>query len=390
MKKILIFVFLLTVFFACSDDDGIGKGNTNKKEDNFDRTQLTNAWVNDLWLPALTDLKNELGELEIAISDFSKTANQENLIKLRGKWLSSYKVWQHVHIFSIGVLDADNSTSFAEDMNTYPVDMLQIEENVNKAPEFSKIPLSFERHNDAQGFPSIDYLINGLASTDEGIITKLKENKYKGYLSFLNSKMKSLVENQITAVNSIDINSVGNDKNSFFSKQINDIVQYTEKGFREAKIAIPSGTRQRFRKQFQIDAGVTFLPTPTSVESRFSSENSKILYLESYKAIQNVYFGKKYIDGTKTTGIQNYLQFLGTEIMVNNQDILLDEYIVSLFKNIETANNSITDNFYEQTQNYNQNFNNTFDAIQEYVIALKGNALTAFNITIDFTDNDGD
>lgn len=386
MKRVIIssFVLFLVVFVSCSKDSDAVSSN----DDGFDRTLLTNAWVNNLWLPALNDLASNLNELEEAVNTFNTTVSTDNLEVVREKWLSAYKIWQHVHIFSFGVSNVSSDTNFAADMNSFPVDVNQIEVNVIAENE---IPITFTRHDDAQGFPAIDYLINGLASTDTEIVNKLKSTNYQNYLLFLVNRMQTLVKEQLEVTNAINLNNVGNDANSFFSLQINDILQYTEKAFREAKIATPSGTRQRLRKQFQIDANVNILPKANAVEARFSSENSKLLYLEAYDAIQDVYFGRKYSDNTKITGIQDYLQFLGTTILVENVgDMLLDEYIVTLFDDINTANNNLTDNFFEQTQDYNTNFDTAFDAIQEYIVAFKGNTLSAFNITIDFADNDGD
>jgi hypothetical protein len=234
----------------------------------------------------------------------------------------------------------------------------------------------------------LDYLLNGVEVSDNEIIAKYQDAKYVAYIKRLTSRIVTLTDQAITdfeVTKADNLNSIDDTKTSYFSMQVNDFVQYTEKSFREAKIATPSGTRNR-----DIFPNISVSSSPESVESLYSPENSKALYLEAYDAIQDFYYGRSYSNNANTTGLQEYLQSLGTTIMIDGADMSLDVYIVQLFGNIDAANNNITDNFYLQTQDYNHNFDAAFFDIQDFVVAIKSNAINAFNLTIDFVDSDGD
>lgn len=385
MKKLTYIFSLLLVFiiaYACEDsslEDG-----TNG--DGFDRKLLTKSWVDNLFVPAITDFQEKITVLNTNVIEFTETPNENLLIKVRTSLLESAKVWQHVEMF-IQSSNVDGlSTTFSNDINTYPVNLVKLEENLSKP--IADIRFTRTLLDATQGLPTIDYLVNGLAGTDEAIVENYKEEKYLNYLRALTARMltltASLISNFETVKNS-NINSTDNTVSSYFSMQINDYVQYTEKSFREAKIATPSGTRNRDKFP-----NISVEPRPEAVESLYSPENSKILYLEAYNAIKNFYYGKHYSTNENTVGLQEYLQFLGASIMVEGSDMSLNNYIESLFDNIDLANNDLGDNFFEQTQTYNPKFDAVFDAIQEYVVTIKGNVISAFTLTIDFADNDGD
>lgn len=377
MKKLkYIYPIILTIIlvYACSDSSS--GGSDDDSGDDFNRVILTTSWVNNLLEPAVNDLKTKVEALNTSTIAFTDAPDSNGLSQVRLDLFEAAKVWQHVEMFYFG-------SSFALDMYSYPTDSDEIEENI-----VSDIELNLDRTvlNDTQGIPAINYLINGLDDSDDGIMDKYSDTAYVDYLKLLTSRMVTITNeaiNEFQSVKDSNINSVDNTISSYFSIQINDYVQYTEKSFREAKIATPSGTRNR-------DTNITVTPSPDFVESLYSPNNSKTLYLEAYDAIQDFYYGNSYSGNSNTIGLQEYLQFLGTTILVDNSDILLDDYIETLFANINTANNGITDNFYEQTQDFNTNFDAVFDAIQDYVVVIKSNAINAFNLTIDFVDSDGD
>ena len=377
MKKgIYIFSVLLAFVLAYACTGSNGEDGTNGNGDDFDRKTLTSSWVNNLLIPATNDFQSKVDDLNNSVIAFTNEPNVNSLAEVRTNLLTTAKVWQHVEMFFYG-------SSFARDINSYPVDLDRLNTNLN-----STIAINFDRTllDPTQGLPTLDYLVNGLAATDEAIIVNYQDAKYADYIKALTLRMVSLTNNELTNFNAskdANISSVDNTISSYFSIQLNDFVEYVEKSFREKKIATPSGTRNR-------QDNISVNPSPTFVESLYSPENSKALYLEAYDAIQDFYFGRNYSTDSNTVGLQEYLQFLGATIMVDGSDIQLDDYIETLFNNINSANSNIGDNFFEQTQDYNPNFDVVFDAIQEFVVAIKGNTISAFNLTIDFVDSDGD
>ncbi|MBP2832292.1 imelysin family protein [Aquimarina sp. U1-2] len=379
MKKIGYLLSMVTVLYvvSCSSDDSSSSGG-GEDSDSFNRVSLTTSWVNNLLLPATNDFKSKLETLNSSVVSFTDAPDVSKLNKVRTDVFEAYKVWQHVEMFFY-------KTGYSLDMNTYPTDVTGITNNINST---SPVDLNRTTLNPTQGLPAMDYLVNGLAPTDDDIVARYAEANYKDYLKLLSERMVTLTTtalNEFEATKDTKINRVDNTLSSYFSIQVNDFVQYTEKSFREAKIATPSGTRNR-----DIFPTISVSPSPTFVESVYSPENSKILYLEAYDAIQDFYYGRSYSNNSNTVGLQEYLQTLGATILIDGNEILLDEYIVDLLANIDAANANITDNFYLQTQDYNPDFDAVFDAIQEFVVAVKSNAINAFNLTIDFVDSDGD
>lgn len=378
MKKIVYILPIVTLFyfFSCSSDEKPGNGGDG--EDSFNRVNLTTSWVNNLLLPATNDFKTKVTTLNTSVVAFADAPDATKLTKVKADLFEAYKVWQHVEMFFYG-------SSFSLDVNSYPADVNNITLNIDSTTE---INLDRTVLNSSQGLPALDYLVNGLAATEADVLVKYNEAKYQDYLKLLSERLVTITTKALAefeASKEANINKVDNTISSYFSIQLNDFVQYTEKSFREAKIATPSGTRNR-----DIFPTISVSASPEFVESLYSPQNSKILYLEAYDAIQDFYYGRSYTDNADTIGIQEYLKSLGTTILVNGEDISLDTYIQQLFQNIDAANNNITDNFFEQTQDYNPNFDKAFDAIQEYVVAVKSNVINAFNLTIDFADSDGD
>ena len=375
MKKSIYILPILTIlyFFSCSNND-----DTPNQADNFNRESLTTSWIDNLMLPATNDLKGKLTTLNSSITTFTAAPDVTNLNKVRTNLFAAYNVWQHVEMFFYG-------SGYAIDMNSYPTDVTKITDNIN-----SSTPVNLDRTvlDFTQGLPAVDYLVNGIAASDNEIIALYSEAKNKNYLKLLAQRMLTLTTNNLAEFETkkaSNIKSVDNTISSYFSRQVNDFLFFTEKGFRENKIAIPSGTRNR-----HIFPTISVSPSPNFVESVYSPENSKTLYLEAYDAIQDFYYGRSYTTNSDTLGLQEYLQALGTSILVDGNDILLDDYIKQLFDKIDTANGNITNNFKQQTQNYNPKFDAVFDAIQEYVVAVKSNVINAFNLTIDFVDGDSD
>ena len=97
----------------------------------------------------------------------------------------------------------------------------------------------------SQGLPALDYLLNGVAASDNDIITKYTaNNKYKNYLSAVVAKMisntKLVVDDWSTYKASFE-SSTANTSTSSANKLINDFIYYYEKGFRANKVGIPAG-----------------------------------------------------------------------------------------------------------------------------------------------------
>jgi len=394
MKKILLTSTFVALFFfwACSSDDISEEIQTSieafsNNSDEFDRTSLTSAWIDSQLLPALEDLEASLTTLDATANTFTDDVVQINLDQLRLNYLEAYKIWQHVSIFFY-------EDAYDFDMNRFPVDQNQIDVNIVQGIDYVTPRKEFESQDDAQGFPALDYLINGYANTDEEILTAFSNTNEQEFLTYITNRMLILTQLKISTVESeraSNIASVDNNKTSYFSKQYNDILQSLERHFREAKIVTPSGTRSRLLTDAQKNAGVTITAKPTFVESFFSPENSKVLYLEGLDAIQDIYYGRAYEDDADIIGVQHYITSLDAYVRtVDGEETSFDAYTTAVIENMVTISENLPDNFSEGVITNRIDFDNAFDAIQVYVTSIKGLQFSVFGLSIDFVDNDGD
>ena len=195
MKKIVYILSVLTIFYvvSCSgDDDSSNEGDNNS--DSFDRVTLTTSWVNNLLIPATSDLKSKLETLNSSVTSFTDAPDEAKLTQVRTDLLEAYKVWQHVEMFFYG-------SAYSLDMNSYPADVTKITENIDST---SPIDLGRTVLNPTQGLPAIDYLVNGLESTDNDIITAYDEAKYLDYLKLLSTRMVTITNEALSEFEAAD------------------------------------------------------------------------------------------------------------------------------------------------------------------------------------------
>lgn len=381
MKKIILILGLISLFSCTSGGDDSGSTTT----DDFDRTALLNSIVENNILPAYADLDSKLESLQSDISAFVTNPEASALATVKESYLNAYKVWQHVQMFNVLLA---SETGYKEDMNTYPVDATEINSFLDGSfgQAISEINFTATSKNDAQGFPAIDYLINN-GENSEVIANFSSGDNAAEYIELLTlyiNRMIELTDAIIADWNTNKASFVADDTNtitSSFNLLINDYIFFIEKGFRESKIAFPAGVR---------DNVVAYV---LRVESFYSADNSKVLFTEAYTAIQNVFTGTPYnSQNTTPVGIDDYLDAVNAEVYVDNEgNVALATYIKNnLFTNIDVIVDDLNANFVTQIEIDNTKMEATFNAIQDFVVALKVNALEAFSVDVDYVDSDGD
>lgn len=393
MKKslfILSLLVLITIISCSKSDDSGGR----EEETNFDREALLNNWVNNIIKPALTEFNSKLSELKTSQSQFTTTPSESNLEQLQMALFEAQTAWQHVAMFDLGIEDL----IYRKFMNSYPVDFIttaddsQEDDNTilsnieaNSLP-IADINFELELRKNEQGLPAVDYMINGLAGTNAEIVTFYTSNalsqNYKDYLEKVLDRMVSLTNQVVTYwndnANTVIANS-GSSATASFDKIVNDYVNYVERGFREPKIAMPSGKRNGTANK-------------EAVESFYSPENSKALFLEAYEAVKNMYYGKSFSNGTNAQGIDDYLTFLKATAFDADERITKDvtTIIEERFAAIQQVVNGLNNDFVVQVETDNGKLLETFNVIQQFVTVLKTSALSAMDVRVDFRDNDGD
>lgn len=368
MNKLRITVLLLSGLFvwACSSDD-----EPQISSDNFDRNGMLTNWADNIIIPGYTAYVSSLGNLSEAKSSFVASSTIENLTSLRTAWLESYKAWQRVSMFEIGKAE---SIALRDFTNIFPTSTEMIELNVSEGNYNLELPSS----RVAQGFPAIDYLINGIGGSDEEIINKYKANSaYSTYLSDVVTRLNDLatvvLDDWNNAYRDAFINNDGSSATSSVNKLVNDYMLYYEKYLRAGKIGIPAGV---------------FSNTPLSdnVEAYYQNDISKQLFTIALDAAQG-FFNGDYFDGTGSgLSLDDYLLF----VHENGSSEDLSSLINNQFSIAKGKGDLLDNSFSNQIETDNQMMLATYDALQANVVLLKVDMFQALNIKVDFVDADGD
>ena len=359
IKKIFSFTsILIFLIFSCSSDN-----DDSSSEVWVQKSEMLTNWADNFIIPSHSTLLDKLVYLEGAGNSFTNLPNQQNLDSLRTVFINAYMSWQYVEMFDIGPAE---ESYYKSKMNIYPTTVSRIEINIqNENTDFNN-----SNNYSAQGFPALDYLLYGIETSDELIISKY--NTDSKYLSYLSKVINQMLQNTYPIIEewgpyrNTFVNSVENTATSSVNKMTNDFIYYYEKGFRANKFGIPAG----------VFSGSTL---PEKVEGYYNKNISKQLALEAFQAIKTFYIGNggvslsQYIDDVSSDGYAD----LSTDI--------LDQFDIA-----ESLINGLDNNFYNQIITDNNKVLETYDAIQQGTILLKTDMLSVLQIATDYVDADGD
>ena len=370
MKKLILFFGLILTVIACSDgDDPVDQGS------DYDRTALLTNWADNIIIPSYTNYQAKVETLITNTATFNASPTVENLQMLRTSWLEAFKAYQYISMYSFGKAEL---VSLKECTNAYPTNTTGIDANIASGT----YNLTLLSHYDKQGFPALDYLINGLATTDEGIVTFYSTNanasNYKNYLVAVNARLKSNIDLILTDWNSGYRNTYvansGTSVSSSVNITTNNFVKNFEKDVRSGKVGIPAGVFSNGAKY------------PEKVEAYYKNDVSKELLNVGTKATQDFFNGKHFSSATTGPSLKSYLDYVNAI----RDGKLLSQIINDQFAVIYTTNNTLTNSFSEQINADNNKMLTAYDALQQNVIYFKLDMMQALNITIDYIDSDGD
>ena len=374
LKVILLSLILINCTSDSETNDVIEETELNieVKQSEFDRLSMLTFWADSIIIPSINSFNIELNSLNEHVSSFSVNPNPSTLTQLRDQWLTTYKKWQYVEMFDLGVAE---EIYFKNRMNIFPANAIRIENNISNLGFNLDDPANFT----SQGFTALDYLLFGIAPNDDAIIAKFSDSSlnYNSYLAAITSKMIELTLSVKSewegSYRDSFIQSTDNTASSSINIMLNNFVFYFEKGYRANKFGIPAGV---------FSGG----PLPDRIEAYNGEIYSQILALEATTAIENFFNGVAYND-PNTTGlsIKNYLDFIETDVS--------DKLSTRINNQIQTAKNKIKElntNFKQQIEENNTEMLLTYDAIQTAVVLFKVDMLQKLNISVDYADADGD
>ncbi|NHN24830.1 imelysin family protein [Flavobacterium jejuense] len=369
MKKIHLLITIFFVIVSCSSDSNSTSG------DNYNRTELLTNWADNLIIPRYENYQSKVGILQTNATTFTADPNQTNLDVLRLAWLEAYKAYQYVGMFSIGKADEINLNST---VNIYPTNQTGIQTNISSGTYNFALLSQYDK----QGLPALDYMLNGLATSDSEIIdfyvTNSDATKYKQYLTDLVNQLKVNIDLIVADWNgsyrNLFISSSGNSVSSSTNKMVNNFIKYFEKDIRSGKVGIPAGI---------FSNGTLY---PEKVEAYHKNDVSKVLLNESIIATQDFFNGKYFSSTTEGSSLKSYLNYLGT--VRDGQS--LSTIINTQFGTINTVNANLNDSFSSQVNSNNNAMLSSYDAMQQNIVYLKLDMMQALNITVDYVDADGD
>ena len=359
IKKIFSFTFILTLLiFSCGSDSDDSSSEVWEQ-----KSEMLTNWADNFISPSYTTLTNKLVLLEESGNTFANSTNQQNLDNLRSSFINAYMSWQYVEMFDIGLAEENY---YKSKMNIYPTTVSRIELNIqNGNTDFNN-----SNNYSAQGFPALDYLLYGINSSDELILSKY--NTEPQYLSYLSQVINQMLQNTSPIVEDWQsyrntfISSVENTATSSVNKMTNDFIYYYEKGFRANKFGIPAGV---------FSGGAL----PEKVEAFYNQNISKALALEGFQTIKNFY------NGNGGVSLRQYISEVSTDEYSDLSTDILDQFNIA-----ENLINGLDENFYNQILTNNIKVLETYDAIQQGTILLKTDMLSVLQIPTDYVDADGD
>lgn len=377
MKKFSIILLGFFLFWGCTEDNPSGPD-----PDDFDREAILVNWSDNIILPAFRSFSSTTAELKTAGNSFAEDPNQQNLDAFREAWKTSYLAWQHLSMFEMGkAMDI----RLRDYLNTYPASANENSPNPNqtikKNIHSGEYNLELPSLRDTQGFPALDYMLNGLAESDSEILdyytTDENADVYKKYVIDLVNRMDQLTVEVLdyweSGYRNEFVSNSGNGANASLDMMVNDYIFYYEKALRAGKIGIPAGV---------------FSGTPLSshVEAYYSKGFSKQLLMESLDAAQNFFNGKHFNSQQSGESLASYLDYLNT--MKEGAD--LTQLINNQFESARDQAEDLNSDLAAQIESDNSKMLATYDELQKNVVYLKVDMLQALNINVDYVDADGD
>lgn len=374
LNKITALSVVVLMLSACGGNNGDPSPGENAK----DRKPILTHWADNIIVPSYTAFKAKFDVMLSKGDAFAAAPDVTSLVAFRAAWVDAYAEWQKVELFEFGPADRYTLRSF---FNIYPTDVNGIAANIADPSVSLDLPVSYTR----QGFPALDYLINGVGSDDQTIVayytTSVEGPKRTAYIKRLTSRMNTLLTNVITewgTYRDTFISKTGLDVSSSTGLVVNAYVLYFERYIRTGKIGIPSGATVT-------TAGV---PYPEKVEAFYKKDLSLTLVKNATLAAAGFFTGKDVVTGADGPSLASYLDALEAKDAASGT--LLSTVIKNQFAEINTRLSPLSPNLYQQVQTNNQAMLDVYTAMQKMVRILKVDMTSAMSVTITYTDNDGD
>jgi len=349
--------------------------NSNTGDNVVSRKTILENIADNIIIPSYASLSVKLGIMQSKSTTFASNPDSTSLAEFRLAWANAYVEWQKVESFDLGPA---NDVTMRFFYNIYPANTKGIEENIISGTT----NLASVVANAKQGFPALDYLINGLGTDTETIErykTASDAAKRIAYMKLIIDKMVSMTASVhyewVNNYRSSFINNTSVNAGSSMSVVVNGYVLNYERYIRTGKFGLPSG----------VMTGTVY---PEGVEAFYKKDISLLLAKTAHQASIDFFNGKSVINGTEGPSLKNYLDQLGAKDSKTGSS--LSVIINTQFAEVNNRLNLLSNNLYEEVKTNNQAMINVFDAMQSEVRMLKVDMTSSMSIAITYTDTDGD
>lgn len=365
-----ILVLAMLIFSACSTDNASGDDSGEPETDSFDRSAMLANWADNIIAPAFENFSSSTQVLEEKTNLFVEKPSEENLAKLREAFENAYIDFQTVSMFEIGKAEEINYRNY---LNTYPAAVSAIKEKINSGNINLELPSTYSQ----QGFPALDYMINGVAETDVEIVALYSSENYKNYLKTVSERINALTKEvniswqggyRETFVKNTSSSSTGS-----VDRFTNDFVMYFEKFLRSGKIGYPAGA-------------FTGEPSPQNVEALYSDNLSRKLYIKALQSVRDFFNGKYFASSQTGPSYKQYLDYLSYTKEGKSLTNLINTQFASILDQAAELDPSLK----SQVESNNEKMLLAFDKLQEALVLFKVDMLQALSVSVDYVDSDGD
>ena len=188
-KNTYFIYLLISMLWACGSSGEVSNPPIPTDEGK-NRTIILTHLADNIIIPAYANFKVKFDLMKIKSDAFAFQPSLISLSEFRTAWSEAYIEWQKVELFDFGPAEKQTLHSF---YNIYPASEKGINDNIIYPNANLEVPAS----NAQQGFPALDYLINGVGKSDAEILayytTATDATKRIAYLGRLTIRMESLL-----------------------------------------------------------------------------------------------------------------------------------------------------------------------------------------------------
>jgi uncharacterized protein len=367
MKKLIYTTIVMVVVMCCKSNDpdpGV----------QFDRTNLVNNIADNIINPNFQSLNLVMTDMDAAVIEFSNNPNIVNLTDAQSKFKAAYFVWETCAVFNFGPSD---QVALDKNINIFPTNKDKINANITSTYDLGQLT-----NLDAKGLPAIDYLLFGIAPSNQGVVelytTDQNADGRKKYLVAVTADVRRLVNTVSNDWKPEGVNYVatfktetGTDVGSAIGLIINGLASDLDE-LKNYKVAIPVGIVPGA-------SNATGTPLPDKVEAYYSGISSTLL-LKDLTTLQTVY------TGGQGQGLDDYVVAMDAKY----NDGSLNDAIIAQFSAAIAKVQAIPDPLSATINSNPAIVKSAYTELQKLLVLLKTDLPSALGVQITFVDNDGD